>query len=246
MIEIKGLETYFGGKGASGAYQKIINHIPECDIMVSGFLGACFITRSMNNLPARFIGIDRDPEVIRLWKESFSNITSDVTLYNDTFQNIYYNKLYRDLSKYQKPFIYLDPPYLFSTRKSKHKYKYEMGDEYGHYNLLFWMRNCKYNVAISTYDNDLYDTMLTNWKKIHFQVNTRKGVATETLYMNYDISKLALQDYSYSGSNYRERDRIRQKTKRWKKRIEKMSKEERDYVFLELQKHYSQIQPHQI
>jgi DNA adenine methylase len=246
MIEIKGLETYFGGKGASGAYQKIINHIPECDIMISGFLGADFIIRAMNNLPARLVGIDRDPEVIRLWKESCSNINSDVTFYNDSFQNIYYNKLYKELIKYQKPFIYLDPPYPFNTRKSNHKYKFEMGTDEEHYNLLFWMRNCKYNVAISTYDNDLYKEMLSGWNKISFRVKTRKGTATETLYMNYDISELPLQDYSYSGSNYRERDRIRQKTKRWKNRIERMSKEERDYIFLELKKYYSQISPHQI
>lgn len=88
--------------------------------------------------------------------------------------------------------------------------------------------------------------MLPHWNKTHFKVKTRKGTAIETLYMNYDISQMPLQDYSYSGSNYRERDRIRQKTKRWKKRIETMSKEERDYVFLELQKYYEQVRPRHI
>jgi DNA adenine methylase len=243
MIEIKGLETYFGGKGASGAYQKIINHIPECDVMVSGFLGADFIIRNMNNLPATIIGVDKDPEVIELWKAGSSNIKSDVILYNNDFLKVI--KHVGHYHQYKKYFIYLDPPYPWNTRKSKHRYKFEMTDQ-DHEELLTTCRNIKFNVAISTYDNDLYRSILNDWNKINFRVKTRQGTAIETLYMNYDISELPLQDYTYAGSNYRERDRIRQKTKRWKKRIEKMSKEERDYVFLELQKHYSQIQPHQI
>jgi DNA adenine methylase len=232
MIEIKGLETYFGGKGASGTYQTIINHIPECDIFVSGFLGADFIIRNMKCLPGRTVGIDVDTRLIALWEAAAGNIGIDVIAgkFLDVLPTL-------NLSDYKKPFIYLDPPYPHSTRTSNHRYKYDMTDK-EHIELLSAVRNIKCNVAISTYDNDIYKELLNGWYKIHFESKIRKGVRIETLYMNYDISLLPLQDMTYTGTNYRERDRIRQKCKRWKNRINRMSKEERDYLFTELKKFY--------
>lgn len=235
MIEIKGLETYFGGKGASGTYQKIINCIPECDVMISGFLGADFVIRNMNNIPWKVIGIDRDPEVIEMWYNSVS--LPQYEFYTGKFLHIYKEWLEPVMKAFNKPFFYLDPPYPISTRSSNHRYKFDMTTE-DHIEFLQFISKFPHNCAISTYDSELYEENLTGWRKIHFESKTQSGMRTETLYMNYDISQLPLQDHSYTGDNYRERDRIRRKSKRWKNRIEKMSKEERDFLFLELQKFY--------
>lgn len=129
MIQIPGLETYFGGKGASGAYQKIINHIPACDCLISGFLGADFVIRNMNNLPTDIVGIDIDPRVTDLWRSAAGTITSKMMIHNNEFLKVFKNIIHYNDSKFKTPFFYLDPPYPWKTRKSKHRYKFEMTDQ---------------------------------------------------------------------------------------------------------------------
>ena len=67
MITIPGLENYFGGKGASGTYQTIINEIPPHDNYIEPFLGAGNILR--RKLPAKSInkGLDLDKNIIDIW-----------------------------------------------------------------------------------------------------------------------------------------------------------------------------------
>jgi hypothetical protein len=47
---------------------------------------------------------------------------------------------------------------------------------------------------------------------------TRGGPAEEWLFMNYPEPR-ALHDYRFLGANFRERERIKRKTERWRSRI---------------------------
>lgn len=96
---------------------------------------------------------------------------------------------------YENVFMYLDPPYLLSTRTGK-QYKHEMSDS-DHEELLKAIVSSKAKIMISGYESDLYNDYLSEWKKEHFSSCTEMGKArTETIWMNYEIERqLCFEDY---------------------------------------------------
>lgn len=83
-------------------------------------------------------------------------------------------------------FIYCDPPYLLSTRKSN-LYKYEMSEQ-EHVELLELLKKHPGKVLISGYDNELYNSILTGWHKEFKETLAEQGLKrTECLWMNYEI-----------------------------------------------------------
>lgn len=116
--------------------------------------------------------------------------------------------------------VYLDPPYLLSTRSSGKRYEHELS-EADHRRLLRWAIANPCRVMISGYDSAMYQRALHNWRCCRFQAMTRGGVAEECLWMNFPES-VALHDYKYLGENFRERERIKRKKKRWVGRLAKM------------------------
>lgn len=131
-------------------------------------------------------------------------------------------------------FIYFDPPYLMSARKSQRNlYRYEFGSEQEHRALLTFICSLPCMVAISGYGSQLYTDMLSGWRSISFQAHTRQGMATEWLWMNYD-EPIALHDYRYLGGNFRERERIKRKAKRWVNRFLSLAVLERRAIVFEL------------
>ena len=83
--------------------------------------------------------------------------------------------------------IYADPPYLKETRKSGKIYRYEMMDTAEHERLLRALLNHRGYVILSGYNNDLYNDMLTGWRKEQKQSRNAVGdVAVETIWLNYE------------------------------------------------------------
>lgn len=94
-------------------------------------------------------------------------------------------------------FIYADPPYLPGTRKS-HLYKHEMTHA-DHEKLLEKLKNHLGQVMISGYDNDLYNTMLSGWRKEYKNTTAECGInRKEVLWMNYDppVKQMSFEDYT--------------------------------------------------
>lgn len=94
------------------------------------------------------------------------------------------------IKRYDTPdvFIYADPPYLHGTRKN-YLYKHEMTD-LEHEELLKVLIEHPGKVLISGYDNELYNRMLPEWKKVQKDTRAEGGrKRTETLWMNYDIEE---------------------------------------------------------
>ena len=83
--------------------------------------------------------------------------------------------------------MYLDPPYVWSSRTGRKQYRHEMSDQ-DHIELLETITSSKAKVMISGYDCELYDFYLGNWKKVQVaaraQDNRRR---VETLWMNYEL-----------------------------------------------------------
>lgn len=203
--------SYPGGKSLSGVYQLIINQIPSHRVFIETHLGGGAIMK--NKKPAEInIGIDIDPSVINTWikQNSTSVVLSDATEY---------------LRQYEfmgNEFIYVDPPYLRSTRLTKRKiYNYEY-DETQHIELLDLLLSLKCKVMISGYFSELYNQKLKKWRRIEYKSRNRTGDFTiEYLWMNYpEVDEL--HDYQYLGSTYRERERIKKRNSRWVEKIREL------------------------
>ena len=124
-------------------------------------------------------------------------------------------------------FVYCDPPYLWETRSSLTSgYEYEMskGD---HERLLDVLLDLSCNVMVSGYWSELYGEMLAGWRVKTMRAMTRGGVVRkEYIWMNYD-APVKLHDYSWLGDDYRERERIKRKIGRWKRKLGEMDLLER-------------------
>lgn len=87
--------------------------------------------------------------------------------------------------------MYVDPPYLLSTRTRK-QYTVEMEDR-DHEELLDILNQSKAKVLLSGYDSDLYNKNLSNWERVEFAATAEKGLPrTEVLWMNYQPKKQLL------------------------------------------------------
>lgn len=128
-----------------------------------------------------------------------------------------------------RTFVYCDPPYLLSTRRSGKLYRCELTDEQ-HEDLLDVIRRLPCDVAISGYSSPLYEEALQEWRCLRFPVITRGGrPAMESLWMNYP-PPAELHDYRYLGQEKRERERISRKVRTWVKGLQRLPALERQAI----------------
>jgi site-specific DNA-adenine methylase len=196
--------TYFGGKNSSGSYQKIISEIPFHEVYIEPFLGSGAVFR--NKLPAQksFL-LDLDMEIL-IGFEAWTGFTlpeNTVLMRSNALEFLRY-------FPYEgSEFVYLDPPYLFSSRSDPRPcYQYELGEEKEHKFLLDIVKKIPCPVAISHYAAPLYFSMLDDWRRKSWNARTRRGNATEYLFMNYPVPPI-LHDARYVGQNFTERQRLR-------------------------------------
>lgn len=89
--------------------------------------------------------------------------------------------------------MYVDPPYLLSTR-SKRLYKHEFTFE-DHQHLLDVVAHSKAKIILSGYDSPLYDLELKDWNTATFEQNAETGVKrTEKLWCNFPLPQLVEQE----------------------------------------------------
>lgn len=80
--------------------------------------------------------------------------------------------------------LYIDPPYLSSTRTNLH-YHCEFASESEHKELLRLCKKHKGHVIISAYENELYNDELDGWEKQSKRVATSAGGSSvETIYLS--------------------------------------------------------------
>lgn len=210
--KIPGLEHYPGSKEVNGTIQTIINLIPPHIRYYELFLGKGTVL--LYKKPAAVtVAIDIDPRITKLWQTS---PPFPITLYCTNALQILPSSIATDTDT----FIYCDPPYPKNSRRSQTDiYNYEMTDA-DHKKFLSMAVKVKANCMISSYPNTLYSKMLKGWHKVEFQSATRRGPATEVLYMNYP-PPTELHDYRYLGKDCWDRQRIKRKIQR---RIDTLSK----------------------
>jgi DNA adenine methylase len=211
--------SYDGGKGGMGVWQWIINNMPPHEIYVEPFLGDGAIMR--HKRPARrSIGVEINPAVVaERWQGH--GIPGAVIICGDAIKAI-------DRPWPENTLIYLDPPYLMSTRSSQRQlYTFELAERHEHIALLDLARRLRCMVAISGYESQLYAEQLLDWRTSSFWTVNRAGRRVqEWLWMNYP-APLELHDYRFLGKNFRERERIKRKKQRWAARLKSMPELER-------------------
>ncbi|MHA7872164.1 MAG: DNA adenine methylase [Hyphococcus sp.] len=210
--------AYPGGKSGAGVYQAIINEMPPHDVYCEPFLGGGGVMLAKR--PAtRNIGIDLSGAAIARFSdaaEAVPELAGEALclIEGDALEYLSSRRfLWRDL-------VYCDPPYVRRSRRSQRAlYDYEMTDA-DHRRLLRVLRGLPCMVMVSGYRCDLYDRALTQrdgWRRVDFQAMTRRGPATESLWCNFSEPS-ALHDYRYLGANFRERERIKRKRERWRRK----------------------------
>lgn len=232
------ISNYFGGKNGNGTYHFIINHIPVHQKYLEPFGGSFAIFRNKLTAVINILN-DKDRQAILNIKNFVSTGLinnkldaggkSVIKEINDTlvpeiiYKNIDGRVLIKDfIDDGNTTFIYIDPPYLFESRKSnKKRYNFEMNVS-EHEELLKLIIQCKCNVMISAYKNNLYDKYLKDWQRLDFSSQTRKGKRIESIYINYEVPVI-LHDFRYIGADFREREQIKISTNNVLKKFERMN-----------------------
>lgn len=89
-------------------------------------------------------------------------------------------------------------------------------------------------VMISGYESGLYAEYLTGWHTHFYKVGCHHGTAIEWAWMNYP-PPIELHDYRYLGTTFRERERIKKRSKRWVRRLHSMPVLERQALLIAIQ-----------
>lgn len=138
---------------------------------VGGFSTTMLVRRNMSKSCSDYLSmIDKLPEI-------HNRLSSVIIEHKDIFELI---------DKYDKEnvFMYLDPPYIKSTRLSNQTYEIEMSDEQ-HKKLCERLLTFKGKILLSGYDNLIYNILDNKFNKLSFKSPNSQSNAIETLWKNY-------------------------------------------------------------
>lgn len=230
--------NYPGSKGGPGVFQKIISLMPSHDVYIETHLGGGNIL--LKKRPAASsIAIEIDSEVLKAFIASNGDEDLRVQYVNSDAGE--YLQAYRWTGR---ELVYCDPPYPFSCRRSKRqRYRYEYSDR-DHQGFLDCVLQIPAFVMISSYANRLYDTRLSHWHSVEFTARTRGCTAVEKLWMNFDPDRQLKHEYTFTGWDFRERERIKRKARRWVSNLAMMDPDERNFILAEIRERFARDYGH--
>ncbi|WP_413740818.1 DNA adenine methylase [Sodalis sp. RH18] len=223
---------YLGSKGGSGVYQKIISMMPRHRIYIEAFLGEGAIIR--NKPPAeKNIGFDLNPRALGFVNDAMRQAGIDFVGWGCDCMAMLRGWKQEALFNWQDVLIYADPPYLLETRTgtARYQHEYTVPQHHAMIDTLRALPSAK--VMISGYRSDLYDSLLSDWRREDFQAMTRGGVRTESVWLNFDESTPAYS-HSFAGRDYKERQRIKRKAERWAEKYRNLPERERLAIMSEM------------
>lgn len=215
-----GLEHYPGSKAAMGVAERIIRIFPSHSLFIVPMLGGGAVLRRKR--PAlRTIGIDLDADVVKAWKGyDYPGLQLH---HHDGIAWVMMSNAYGWIPR--DALIYWDAPYLMRTRSGKRLYKFEMKIR-DHIRMLMTIRDLPCSNVISGYDDPLYRDLLADFNHDSFPAMTRGGLRTEHIWWRSSLASFDV-DRSTVGKDFRDRERIKRKSRRWTERYMKLPTLER-------------------
>lgn len=210
------MKNFVGSKGGAGIAQWLITAMPAHTVYVEAFLGRGVVMNTKR--PALLnIGIESDVAVIDgYWRRHAQPNTAIV--HGDAVTML------PALKTDSTWLVYADPPYLMSVRSSKRRYYgRELDTDAMHDRLLSILTGLQCNVMISGYRSELYSMRLAGWRTSNFWTVDRRGNPKEEIcWMNFP-EPIDLHDARFVGTNFTDRQRIKRKCERWRKKFAAMS-----------------------
>ena len=109
-------------------------------------------------------------------------------LHGVSLENLPALDLIAKYGKQPKVCLYVDPPYLGSTRGWGNNYRCEMKSELEHRELAAALADCKASVVLSGYGSDLYAELYEGWHRYEMATMTGNAISdkgrTEVLWSN--------------------------------------------------------------
>lgn len=204
---------YAGGKGA--CYPHLINLMPPHRRYIETHLGGGAVMRSKKPAEQQ-VGIDLDATVVANWKLRWPSVCELIQA--DALEVL--NNCRVD----SQTLVYSDPPYHPETRRRERVYRcdYTVGD---HERLLDCLTALPCKVMLSGYPSGLYERRLSGWSVHRFWSKTHTGMREEWVWFNYPKPSV-LHDDRFLGADFRERELIRRRQDRLRRRIGELSIEE--------------------
>jgi len=217
---------YPGSKAASGVAERIIREMPPHEIYIEAFAGYAAVFRKKRRA-ARSLLLDADPntcEHLRSYIVSRGEEGSVEVLHDDAVARLPTLPAAQDSTT----LVYFDPPYMREVR-TRLLYDAEFEEPESHEILLKLALSLPCMVMISGYMTQLYAKRLKRWRLVKIPAMTRGGVRTECLWCNFSPPTI-LHDPCWAGANFRERERIKRRQKRWTAKFLKMPSTERQAI----------------
>lgn len=227
------MKNYPGQKKILGLYHKIINQIPKHQNYYEVFAGSAAIATLLmeKNSSAKFYLNDLDGSIT----DKLSCIFRQAKIYTMNAIKLLKKLVAADTDT----FVFMDPPYLHSTRpNSKNIYTHEMTNA-DHKQFLSSVLQLKCNVMIVHPVCELYDTKLKGWRKVLIKVRYHNKTSLECLYMNYDLPE-QLQVDAYLGTDCWDRQRIKRKAVSLVNKLIALPELERNYIIKRVQANFAQ------
>jgi DNA adenine methylase len=127
-------------------------------------------------------------ETVSRWNNAIDKLLNVAAIIRENFQITNYDYLECiEKTDFSGAFFYCDPPYPKETRASFNEYAFEFTTEQ-HIELSEALHNIQGRAMISSYDNELYDKLYADWRKIPLPVkknNIRTKSVQEVIWVNY-------------------------------------------------------------
>lgn len=224
------LSNYPGAKTNSGIIPFLVNEIPYHERYFELFAGSAQLFRHKRRARTNHLN-DVNPLVIA---ELFSTFGHEL-------ETVRYSSLpLLELLQYylftRKDFLYLDPPYPASARRSGAViYDHEMMTDEVHVKFLTPVLAMDANIMISTRPNELYDRMLKDWRRAEFETMGHRGKVTEVIFMNYPKPSI-LHQYDMLGGDCWERQATGRMATRFADKLRRVDDYTRHIMIQELVK----------
>lgn len=213
---------YIGNKNIPGVIELLVNNLPKSSRYFSLFFGSGGLENSVYTSGANWVCAEKDEKCMQYQS---AQAVIEFKCYKVLLAAFVFNN---------SDFIFADPPYMFSSRRSeKSYYKHEFNDT-DHEHLLKKLVNLNCRVMLTHPKSELYMRYLAEWTCVPFTYQSRQGLFEDCLWLNYDPAGLELINYNALGSNFVERQAIKRKRSNFVRKFKELSFHERASVIAEL------------